>query len=419
LNPLQIEITMRRITYPLAQPFVTELLRRGISTAPASKHIRCSGDAKRLFNQKSKQLGQRSIYPYGFARKERILWRNTQVASFSNGSSSNNNHRDDEGNSLSSRNAGRMAGIGGAVAMLWGKTKWIIGALKFTKFSSVISMAATTGAYSIFFGFPFAAGMVGQIALHEAGHALAMLRCNIPFTPAVFIPFMGATIGMKERPKNVSDDIFISIAGPVMGGVTAMGISAVGISTDSQLLIALADFGYMINLFNLLPIGQLDGGHIAGGLNRWTLVGGLGIGGAMIYNGLINNPIFYLVMLSGVFSTWSRFFGTAELPASYYRMGNGQRAFWTFSYFGLIALLTVAMQINNKHKKSIRQLREETNEVVEDKNSLGYKFEKYADSWGEDDPYITGKATGSQMPGDEQFLKDYFGSYSDDASTEL
>jgi len=113
----------------------------------------------------------------------------------------------------------KIVGLGGAAALLWGKAKWVLVAAKLTKFSSVISMAATTGAYSLFFGLPFAVGMVGQIALHEAGHALAMKKLGIPFSPAVFVPFMGASIGMKERPKNISDDIFISISGPVLGMV--------------------------------------------------------------------------------------------------------------------------------------------------------------------------------------------------------
>ena len=48
--------------------------------------------------------------------------------------------------------------------------------------------------------------------------------------------------------------------------------------TDSQLLLALSDFGFMINLFNLMPLGSMDGGRIAGALSPWMNVAGLGIG---------------------------------------------------------------------------------------------------------------------------------------------
>lgn len=62
----------------------------------------------------------------------------------------------------------KVAGVGGALALLWGKGKWFLAAAKLTKFTSVISMAASTGAYAFFFGWPFAVGMVGQIMLHES-----------------------------------------------------------------------------------------------------------------------------------------------------------------------------------------------------------------------------------------------------------
>ena len=56
----------------------------------------------------------------------------------------------------------------------------------------------------------------------------------------------------------------IAFGGPVVGGVTAIALSVAGLALDSQLLFALAQWGYMINLFNLAPIGSMDGGRIAG-----------------------------------------------------------------------------------------------------------------------------------------------------------
>jgi len=51
--------------------------------------------------------------------------------------------------------------------LLWGKTKWVLAGLKFTKFLPALSMLASTGAYAFFFGWPFGVGMVGLIAVHE------------------------------------------------------------------------------------------------------------------------------------------------------------------------------------------------------------------------------------------------------------
>jgi hypothetical protein len=56
------------------------------------------------------------------------------------------------------------AGLIGAGALLLGKGKYLIGALKLTKLASLGSMFLTIGTYSMFFGIPYAAGMVGLIA---------------------------------------------------------------------------------------------------------------------------------------------------------------------------------------------------------------------------------------------------------------
>ena len=76
-------------------------------------------------------------------------------------------------------------GLLGAGSVLLGKTKYILGALKLTKFASLGSMLVTIGTYSMFFGWPYAVGMVGLITVHECGHALVMHRLGIPFSPMV------------------------------------------------------------------------------------------------------------------------------------------------------------------------------------------------------------------------------------------
>ena len=55
----------------------------------------------------------------------------------------------------------------------------------------------------------------------------------------------------------------------------------------------------MINLFNLIPVGMLDGGRIGNALSPYTGVAGVGLAGSMIYSGAVANPIFYLITLAG------------------------------------------------------------------------------------------------------------------------
>ena len=63
---------------------------------------------------------------------------------------------------------GILGGMLGAGAMLMGKGKYLLGALKLTKFASLGSMVVSVGAYSMVFGLPYAAGMVGLILVHES-----------------------------------------------------------------------------------------------------------------------------------------------------------------------------------------------------------------------------------------------------------
>jgi len=60
------------------------------------------------------------------------------------------------------------AGLLGAASLLFGKTKYLLAALKVTKLASLGSMVVSIGAYSVFFGVPYACGIVGLIFVHEA-----------------------------------------------------------------------------------------------------------------------------------------------------------------------------------------------------------------------------------------------------------
>lgn len=243
------------------------------------------------------------------------------------------------------------AGLLGAASMFLGKGKYLLGALKLTKMASLGSMVLSIGTYTMFFGFPYAVGMVGLLLVHESGHALVMHSRGIPFSPMVFMPFVGAVVAMNRRPRDAWEDALVAFGGPALGSAGAGLVAIAAHSTNSQLLFALADFGFMVNLFNLLPIGSLDGGRIAGALSPYANVAGLGLGGMLAYSGAIGNPIFYLVLLSGGYETFQRFYNPHHLPPNYYRITSTQRAAITGSYFGLIAALVVAMDANQRYKK--------------------------------------------------------------------
>ncbi len=254
--------------------------------------------------------------------------------------------------------AGMLASLGVGASILLGKTKYVLVALKLTKAAPLASMLLTSFAYSFIFGWPYAVGMVGLIFVHECGHAVVMHRYGVPFSPMVFVPFMGAVIAMKEEPRSCYEEAMIAFGGPVAGSLAAVGVGALGGAYDSQLLLALADFGLMINLFNLLPIGSLDGGRIGSAISPWVGVAGLGAGGLMIYANAVHNPIFYLIMLGGTYSSVVRLMGWEDRPnKDYYRIPPGDQARIFAAYVSLVAALIWAMQENNKRRKTPNQIK--------------------------------------------------------------
>ena len=131
-------------------------------------------------------------------------------------------NKDNKNNGKSGSNRlGALASAGMALSVLAGKTKYLFVALKLTKFTSLASMVVTSIGYSFFFGWPYAVGMVGLIFFHECGHAVMMRRYGVPFSPMVFVPFMGAVIAMKDEPRNSYEEAMIAFGGPVLGSVAA------------------------------------------------------------------------------------------------------------------------------------------------------------------------------------------------------
>ena len=154
----------------------------------------------------------------------------------------------------------------------------------------------SVGGYALLFGLKFAVGFVLLILVHELGHFVEARRQGLNPALPVFIPFLGAYVAMKNAPFDPWRNLLVSAAGPFAGGLASLGVWLVGESTDSRFLVALAYTGFLLNLFNLIPLRPLDGGFI------WRSVKALRLGhrervawapawrlvaGAAVYGGLI------------------------------------------------------------------------------------------------------------------------------------
>lgn len=172
----------------------------------------------------------------------------------------------------------------------------LLGKLKYA--SALISMFVSVGAYTLYWGLPFAVGFVLLLFVHEMGHVIQLRREGISASAPFFIPFLGAVIGMREMPKHALAEARVGLAGPVLGTLGALVVFAIGALTDSDLLRALAYTGFFLNLFNLLPVSPLDGGRAAAAISPWLwLIGMIVLGGILFLH--FNAFLLVIVLIGG------------------------------------------------------------------------------------------------------------------------
>ena len=150
----------------------------------------------------------------------------------------------------------------GAVVVGVAALKW---AFLFGKFFAVFVSFAL---YSyLFHSWAFGLGLVLLIAVHEFGHYFEAKRQGLSASLPQFVPFFGAYVRIRQAHLDPWGNALISLAGPFVGSIgaaVAWGASTFG---HAQLLVGLANLGFLLNAFNLLPIGFLDGGCV------WRAIG--------------------------------------------------------------------------------------------------------------------------------------------------
>jgi Zn-dependent protease len=176
--------------------------------------------------------------------------------------------------------------------------------LGLSKGTTFFSMLASIGVYWTIWGWTFALGFVLSIYIHEMGHVAAMKRFGLQATAPMFIPGFGALIRMKQHPATVQEEARIGLGGPIWGFGAAAGCFLIYLATAQPYWAALTHVGAMINLFNLLPIWQLDGGHAFKALNRAERWVGTGIAGGMLL--LTGEGLLVLIAILGAVQAFQK-----------------------------------------------------------------------------------------------------------------
>ena len=204
-----------------------------------------------------------------------------------------------QGPPAGSRWAKILAPFGAVGVAIW-KLKFLL--IGLTKFTTVISALAFLGLYWKAWGWPFALAVVVMIYIHEMGHVAAMARRGMPAQAPMFIPGVGAFVRMSGAPVTPAEDAQIGLAGPLWGLASALIAFAVAVVTHSPFWRAVANTAAIINLFNLMPVWQLDGSR---GFNsfsvaqRWIAVALIAVAFALVREGMI--------ALVGLVAIWRAF----------------------------------------------------------------------------------------------------------------
>ena len=239
---------------------------------------------------------------------------------------------------------GPLIFIGALLLKFAAKVKFLL--LPVLKFLPVIlktggTMILSIGAYAMLWGWKYAVGFVLLIFVHEMGHVVAARKFGVPASAPMFIPFMGAFIALKGRIKNAYEEAEIGIAGPLYGSAGAAICHAAGMAMDMPLLVALAWSGYFLNLFNLTPVGQLDGGHVAQALWPGMWIIGYAI---LIWMAVMRpNFIIWMLLVMSLPRLLSLFRRRTAEEVEFYTITPAQRWKMAVMYFGLIGALAFQM----------------------------------------------------------------------------
>src|SRR5438067_958496 len=237
---------------------------------------------------------------------------------------------------------GPVAVVGVVIAKFFAKLKFfILPALKFLPLllKSGGTMLLMIWVYTMMWGWKFAVGFVLLLLIHECGHLIVAKKFGLKVGAPVFIPFMEACVG---------------IGGPMLGSIGALVCNSIGEFTDIPIFFALAWFGYFLNLFNLTPVGMLDGGRIVTALSRWLWLPGFAV--LLWFGWKYPNFIIWLIVLLSLPRIYSLFRKRTEEEQRYFEVTPSQRWIMSILYFGLIAVLIFGMHLATRdlHNYGVR-----------------------------------------------------------------
>jgi len=193
-------------------------------------------------------------------------------------------------------------GAGPALLLLLSKGKFLL--LGLTKIGTLLTMFASLGVYWALYGWALALGVVVSIYIHEMGHVGMIRRYGFPASAPMFIPGLGAFIQLRGVHLPPIPDSRIGLAGPMYGLGAAVGALGAYYVTGVKVWGVIAHFGAWVNMFNLIPVWQLDGSRGLRSLTRFER--GLVLAAAGTLWLLSSNPMLLIIALVCVYRMFTR-----------------------------------------------------------------------------------------------------------------
>ena len=235
-------------------------------------------------------------------------------------------------------------------------------------------------------GLEYAASLLGILVAHESGHYIAAKIHQVDASPPYFIPLpmlgfgtMGAVIRMRGKIATRAALLDIGASGPLCGLLFAFPLYAWGVAHSTVIPLEGTDYaqlgsslavrgiehwfaphlpegtdvllspvafgawaGMLVTMINLLPVGQLDGGHVAYALfgPRQDLIA------RTVHRSLL---VFFFVSLIGYVVRDFR----AGLGLTQFGKSVGNSMFW-LAWFQVLAILgTIATRTAGKPQEGI------------------------------------------------------------------
>lgn len=217
---------------------------------------------------------------------------------------------------------------------------WLLAAGKMGKLLLTCgTMLLSIVVYSWVYGWRYAVGFVSLILVHEMGHYVAARQRGLNVGAPTFIPFVGAWIALKELPHDVETEAYIGFAGPLAGTLASLACYYFARNSDSNLLLAVAYSGFMLNLFNLIPISPLDGGRITAIISPKVWLAGVPLLAALFF--YHPSPMLILVAVLAYPQLKEAIWGDTTKDASYYVVSREARINYGVMYLLLVAFLAM------------------------------------------------------------------------------